>query len=357
MDVLFLKTCAKCKIEKLITDFGKDLSRTDNYASQCKECKKIYIDKNKEKIAAYKQNYYLLNKQKIQIQKKEYSKTEKRKKYLKEYHSGEEAKQRRKLRYKNNINKEEELKKARQQYAENKEFYRNKAVKYRQKNKLEMLLKDAKKRAKQKNIEFSITKQDIFPAPLNCPILNKPLVFDSTGKVDWFSATIDRIDNSLYYIPTNVRIISFRANWIKSDSTKIEIGHILNYIKGIPNIENQKTEFSDLIKFKLKEMYRGVNQRIKEKTHLLHGDICFEEFSKLATKFCPVFGVEFKWDNKGKRNYNNNSPTVDRIDNSKGYLMANIRIISRRANSLKTDATIEELELIFEKAFNPLISI
>lgn len=47
----------------------------------------------------------------------------------------------------------------------------------------------------------------------------------------------------------------------------------------------------------------------------------------------------------GKNNNQNkfNSPTIDRIDNSKGYTPDNICVISYRANSLKSNATTQEL--------------
>jgi hypothetical protein len=41
-------------------------------------------------------------------------------------------------------------------------------------------------------------------------------------------------------------------------------------------------------------------------------------------------------------------PSLDRIDSSKGYVAGNIRVISNRANMLKNNATIEELELVLK---------
>ena len=41
-----------------------------------------------------------------------------------------------------------------------------------------------------------------------------------------------------------------------------------------------------------------------------------------------------------------NSPSLDRIDSSKGYTPDNVWVISRRANIIKHDATLEELLLI-----------
>lgn len=42
------------------------------------------------------------------------------------------------------------------------------------------------------------------------------------------------------------------------------------------------------------------------------------------------------------------SPSIDRIDNNKGYIKGNVRVISNRANKLKSNATVVELELILQ---------
>ena len=55
---------------------------------------------------------------------------------------------------------------------------------------------------------------------------------------------------------------------------------------------------------------------------------------------CPILGVEI--DRDAKRCYN--SPSIDRIDPSKGYTKDNIHIISWRANLLKSNMTLEECE-------------
>lgn len=51
---------------------------------------------------------------------------------------------------------------------------------------------------------------------------------------------------------------------------------------------------------------------------------------------CPVLGHQLR------------SPSLDRVDSSKGYVKGNVRVISHRANMLKNNATVEELRLVIK---------
>lgn len=67
---------------------------------------------------------------------------------------------------------------------------------------------------------------------------------------------------------------------------------------------------------------------------------------------CPVLGIRLQFNNgeagcKGNR-FNDHTPSLDRIDSSKGYLPDNIIVISWRANRIKCDATVKELNMIAE---------
>lgn len=56
---------------------------------------------------------------------------------------------------------------------------------------------------------------------------------------------------------------------------------------------------------------------------------------------CPIFGNKFY-----KHPDMRNSPSLDRIDSTKGYIKGNVWVISRRANIIKNDATPAELRMI-----------
>lgn len=57
-------------------------------------------------------------------------------------------------------------------------------------------------------------------------------------------------------------------------------------------------------------------------------------------EFCPLLSIPLR---KGIGRLCPNSPTLDRIDNSKGYIKGNVWVISHRANSLKNNGSLREL--------------
>lgn len=56
-------------------------------------------------------------------------------------------------------------------------------------------------------------------------------------------------------------------------------------------------------------------------------------------KKCPILGIKLCLDNNKAQV---NSPSIDRIDNSKGYVKGNVWVISKKANTLKNDGTLKE---------------
>lgn len=84
-----------------------------------------------------------------------------------------------------------------------------------------------------------------------------------------------------------------------------------------------------------------VAARTRSKRKGMDFDISFADIS--VPNFCPVLGLRLE---HAKGAPTASSPSLDRIDNSKGYVRGNIRVISRRANFLKNNATVDELRAV-----------
>ena len=92
------------------------------------------------------------------------------------------------------------------------------------------MLQAAKTRAKNKNLSFTITIDDVI-IPTMCPILNIPL--DYRDRLH--APSLDRIVNNLGYVKGNVQVISSKANRLKNNGTIEEFEQILKYMKSNAN--------------------------------------------------------------------------------------------------------------------------
>jgi hypothetical protein len=66
-------------------------------------------------------------------------------------------------------------------------------------------------------------------------------------------------------------------------------------------------------------------------------------------EYCPILGIPLIC---GKASDSNgggtdNSPSLDRIDNSKGYIEENLQIISRKANQMKSNGDFKDIEKLY----------
>jgi len=70
--------------------------------------------------------------------------------------------------------------------------------------------------------------------------------------------------------------------------------------------------------------------------NLTHEDI-------IVPSICPVLGIPMFI---GSGIATGNSPSIDRINSNFGYVKGNIQIISNRANTIKSNATLDELKAV-----------
>ncbi len=94
---------------------------------------------------------------------------------------------------------------------------------------------------------------------------------------------------------------------------------------------------SDPVKYLLNNLRSGAKRRG------IPFSLTRQDLLDLWVDTCPVLGIPLIH-HPGRQLYN--SPSVDRIINAFGYQVGNVRMVSWRVNSLKSDGTIEEFEAI-----------
>jgi len=94
------------------------------------------------------------------------------------------------------------------------------------------LVSQAKRRAKKLVIPFGLMP-NLLVIPTHCPVLGKPLEV-GVGNASEYSPSLDRINPARGYVHDNVRVISYRANRIRSDASVGELEAVLAYAKSLP---------------------------------------------------------------------------------------------------------------------------
>jgi hypothetical protein len=106
---------------------------------------------------------------------------------------------------------------------------------------------------------------------------------------------------------------------------------------------SRKWHAANRVKDPIIYMLRNSKNRAKE----IGRDFSLTRADIVIPEFCPVLGLKLEFSHgKGTGFFSPNSPSIDRFDSTLGYTKANIRIISWRANCLKRDATIDEMERV-----------
>ena len=100
-------------------------------------------------------------------------------------------------------------------------------------------------------------------------------------------------------------------------------------------------QVEDKQKYLEKHILMSAKDRAKRRN--LDFDITIEDI--VVPDVCPVLGIPIFVTNGSATD---NSPSLDRIDNTKGYVKGNVFVISNRANTLKRDGNIIELAMIID---------
>lgn len=133
----------------------------------------------------------------------------------------------------------------------------------------------------------------------------------------------------------------YNKKYHKSESYKISLNKYGNSIKG----KNTRKRYRDLwyktLRGRICSMWNAAKRRA-EKKHILFELV--KEDIKIPEK-CPLLDIKLNIKDFGIRH---DSPSLDRKNSAKGYTKKNTWVVSSRANILKNNATIEELELLLK---------
>jgi archaellum component FlaC len=343
-----MRKCGQCKRlldEQEFIKNGKDHKMCGKCRDYHKEHSKKYRIKNPEQNHKNAQNYRKYNIDKIRKTDREW-----KQKYREEH--PEEYKE-----YRNKYNEEHK--------SEIKAFDKNRML-----NRPEyFLFSSARKRARERGLEFDITEQDVkelLDTTQLCPL--RKVLFDrgNEGKPIDNSRSLDRIDSSRGYTNDNIQIISYRANVIKNDLSLMSFRSIVMGFKAF--VLQEHPIDNETVKYLLnnrtkqiidgnreKDLYRLINiekwltnsarKRARKNNIEINIDADYIRSIWPLDNKCPIIHDTFIF---GKDVVSDYSATIDRIDNNKGYIKGNVRIIANKANVVKSKATLEELEFILK---------
>jgi hypothetical protein len=138
-----------------------------------------------------------------------------------------------------------------------------------------------------------------------------------------------------YYKANKEKLDAQRKLWAENNKERVKENNSAYRERNKDKIKEWKDDNKDLLYF------------LSLKARASRKGIAFEleQSDVTSVVICPVFGVPLiraavkpAW----------NSSSVDRIDNTKGYVRGNIQVMSYLANSMKRDATDEQLILFAE---------
>ena len=111
----------------------------------------------------------------------------------------------------------------------------------------------------------------------------------------------------------------------------------------IPEIKERQKENQYRLRSSIPGKLTSIKSRSKERN--LEFNITLEYLESIYPddSLCPLLNIPLDWNSPPKHP---STPSIDRIDNSKGYIKGNVQWVSWRANRLMSDATPDELLMV-----------
>jgi len=147
--------------------------------------------------------------------------------------------------------------------------------------------------------------------------------------------------NQTYYAKNKEKLKQNSVNYYAENKEKVLVV-----------VREYRDENRELIREKGKDYYRShlknrlVNAaRARSKKSGVEFELTSDDFE--IPDVCPLLGIPL-YIAEGKKTVKYNSASLDRIDSSKGYTKDNVWIISFKANTMKSNSTLDEFLLMAE---------
>lgn len=120
------------------------------------------------------------------------------------------------------------------------------------------------------------------------------------------------------------------------------IHYYRHYVMGLKATREKKNYRGDIVAKTKGYILRGIKSSAKRRN--LDFNLTIDDLNLISK--CPLLDIDLNYKSFTDSTESNadNHATVDRIDNSKGYVKGNVWIISRLANNMKNKASIDQLK-------------
>lgn len=143
----------------------------------------------------------------------------------------------------------------------------------------------------------------------------------------------DRLERSKQYAINNIEANRKRSSeWYYNNKER----------SNKRNVENHRLR-SNRLRVENPEKFIWERVRNSARTRKIFFDLTVDDI--VIPEYCPILGLKLEI-NTGK--LQKNSPSVDRIDNSRGYTKDNVRVISHEANRMKSNLTLDVLKKLID---------
>ena len=225
------------------------------------------------------------------------------------------------------------------------------------------ILNDSRSNAKKKKLQHNITKENLAALCIKqnglCALTGEKMTHtqlktreDSDEHIlNPTNMSIDRINSSIGYIPSNIQLVCASVNKIKHNMTQRELVDLCTNIQ-LHKVDKKYNELSETEPIKISNDVKSTIQKKlsytkgnaksrKYKVNITDEDICNQYIKQNG--LCAISGIKLQCDKKS------NDLSIDRIDSQIDYNPGNIHLTSNVINVIKSDANVEDFNVWINK--------